>query len=99
MHGRALSRSWTPARMSMIGLAGRVGTAVLPTWWVPPTPHPPVTGSRSPRPGPEADRPARPVGLDRDRLIGSAAPGPGRWLGGQRRDDGPRRPDQFIGTV
>ena len=33
----------------MIGFASRPGTAVLPTWWIPPTAQSPIAASRSSR--------------------------------------------------
>ena len=44
-HALDPSRSRTPARVSMIGLASRSGTAVLPTWCMPLTSHSPIASS------------------------------------------------------
>ena len=36
------AESSTPARMSITGFASKPGTAVLPTWWIPPTTQSPI---------------------------------------------------------
>src|SRR3954452_20867898 len=67
--------------MSITGLASSPGTAVLPTWWMPPVSHVPIAAARSSR---SRSKRAGQSGSCRTTRIGSPADGIPPLLDGQR---------------